>query len=140
MSTVFAHNLTTDSWIGGFPAIKKPRSSAGACLVADHVYIVAGRARNEDDSMLNCIEKIHVESLIPDGAAEWTLIQIPQKVFGPRTNCGVARLNDTEFVILGGDGPGSGENIRCGIFVFDTRTETIKLVGDNKFQGYSRSN
>ena len=42
LSTVSAHDLKTDRWIGNLPRLNDNNRSASACILADHVYLFCG--------------------------------------------------------------------------------------------------
>ena len=69
---------------------------------------------------LNLIEVISETSLVQNSTATWQLIEVPQNILIPREFPGVAPMNDTEIVIMGGHG--SFGRYLSHIVVFNTTT------------------
>lgn len=91
------------------------------------MYIFAGIGEDQLD-LLNSIEKISVDSLVPNGRDTWKLILVPNNAFKPRQSLALAPLNDTEIVILGGT-PDISHDANLGdVVVFDTISEKFKEV------------
>ena len=83
------------------------------------IYVFCGGDENYKD-YLNSIEVISETSLVQNSTATWQLIEVPQNILIPREFPGVAPMNDTEIVIMGGHG--SFGRYLSHIVVFNTTT------------------
>ena len=122
LKTVSSHNLKTNTWSVNLSQLNEVRIGASACILAGNAYVFAGR----NESYLNSIEKIAVDSLLSNGPDLWTLINMPQNVFTPRKNPVVAPLNDTEIAILGGHY--ENFSFKGDVLIFDTTNDMCVQV------------
>ena len=119
LSTVSKYDTASDTWEGLNAILNKARCFHSACTLNRMIYVFCGGDENYKD-YLNSIEVISETSLVQNSTATWQLIEVPQNILIPREFPGVAPMNDTEIVIMGGHGS-------CGrylshIVVFNTTT------------------
>lgn len=74
---------------------------------------------------INSIEKIAIDSLVPDGTDSWVLINVPKTILSHRTFPVVVPLNDTEIVVMGGR---SSMNWFGDLVIFDTITNKCQQM------------
>ena len=100
LETVSLYSVDSDGWRHSLPHLHFGRKSASGCFVNSHAYVFGGIG---SESCLNSIERLSL-SAVSSGREEeeWQSFQVDSRIL-PRQLPVVAALNDTEFVIMGGD-------------------------------------
>ena len=131
LPTVSSYDFSSNIWSGGLPPLNTARIAPSACVLSKKVYVFCGG--NYSLGFQNSIEVISVDSLVPQSAGTWNLIELPKNIFTERARAAVSPINDTEITIFGGND--GGGNYLSEIFVFNTTTFRCDKMsdGDLKF-------
>ena len=99
------------------------------------IYVFCG---TDYSQILNSIEVISENALVPHSEARWQLINISKDILAGRYACAVSPINDTEIAILGGFN-------KSDVILFKTTTKKcekkvywqLQLHGSRKPMRYS---
>jgi len=113
------------------PKLNLARAGASGCFLADNVYVFCGSIHGKVE---NSIEKLNI--LVNDETSSWLLIQTNEDCLR-RFGHAIAPLNSNEIIIFGGvDGEGKIVDDDNAI-IFDTGTETCKIVPNSGSSAFS---
>ena len=75
-SKVFTYQISADKWSDQAPELNKERFYHSSLVLGDSIYVCGGQGTLDDDSLLNCIEKLEDVGNITDGRARWVTLDI----------------------------------------------------------------
>ena len=135
LKTVECYDIKKDSW-RNISYLNEARWYASSCFLGQNVYVFCGRKNMSE--FVTSIESLSIDAISAQNKIPWQKIELTYGQILPRLQPAVIAVNNTQIIIMGGEGTNC--QYTSEILLFDTNVKTVTNEienGNYKFLAFS---